>query len=152
VENRKSVDQRQQDVREFVSQQRQNLTRQGAVVAKWRRRGTQTFGPYYLLVVRDVDGRQQSIYLGAESAFVDAIKAELIELQSPRRRRRQLAQVHYQLRRELGRANVELAHELAKLGLARHGHEIRGWSTRDCQRDKAKKRKGGFHEPGQSSG
>jgi len=137
MENRKSVGQRAGpppgDVRrlavaEFIAAHAGLLAQQGAVVAAWRRRNGRRIGPYYSLVYRELSGRQCSVYLGAVSDLVEAVRRQIAELQAPLRLKRQLAGIRRALRREFVAAQEQLDVELAQIGLSRKGSEIRGWS------------------------
>jgi hypothetical protein len=128
LENDVFVDQRRVAVEQFVAAHRQQLLHQGAIVPKWRQRGARKVGPYFLLVVRGADGRQHSVYLGQPGPLVDEVRQMLADLQAPNTERRQLALVRKQLRTALKQSKQQLDRELAKAGLYRKGHEIRGWS------------------------
>jgi hypothetical protein len=128
MENRETVDQRLRRVEEFIGRHQHELARQGAIVATLRHRKGQRIGPYYLLTVRDVSGRQRSIYLGADSNVIAAARDAVARLQAPLVLRRQFLKVHKQLRLGLRAAQRELDKELDQVGLIRKGSEIRGWS------------------------
>ena len=126
-ENNKSVDQRRLAIDQFLAKHVQQLARQGAVVATWRRRDRRRAGPYHLLVCRDSNGRQRSVYLGADKALVSQTRECLSELQAQHRQQCCLRRVRRQVRRELADSRVGLDLELAKVGLVRKGAEVRGW-------------------------
>jgi hypothetical protein len=129
LENRNSVDQRRQAAARFIAAHRALLARQGSFAATWRTRAGRRTGPYFLLVVRDAQGRQRSVYLGVNGKLAEEVRAELARLQAPERERRVFCRVKRQLRRALARAQQELDRQLAPAGLWRKGSEIRGWRT-----------------------
>ncbi len=138
MENRNSVDQqryaaeqRRRAALRFLAAHGEFLARRGSLCATWRRRGAARTGPYYLLVVRDAQGRRLSVYLGVDSPLVEEVRGELARLQAPLRERRIFGRVQRQLRRALDQARRELDSNLAPTGLRRKGCEIRGW--RFCQ-------------------
>ena len=126
MEKRNSVDQRRLAVRTFLAAYAASLGCQGAVVRTWRRRVRRRLGPYYLLVCRDANGRQQSVYLGPTGPLVDEARQTLVRLQAPYRQRREVEAARQAFRRELARSRSELDAELATIGLNRQGSEIRG--------------------------
>ena len=127
-ENRKSVDQRRQVAARFIAEHRELLARRGSLVATWRSRAGRRTGPYFLLVVRDEQGRQRSVYLGADEKLADEVRAELAALQTPERERRVFCRVKRQLRRALKAAQRDLDAHLPP-GLWRKGSEFRGVRT-----------------------
>jgi hypothetical protein len=113
------------------------FSRQGSVVASWRRRGTRTYGPYYRLAYRDA-GRQKSIYLGCEDAapaarpapsLVQEVRRRLALLQTPRRRCRVLDRLRRHISAALRIQKIRLNIQLRPLGLHLKGFEVRGWRT-----------------------
>jgi hypothetical protein len=121
---------RSEAVARLMSDNAALLTKQGAVVAAWRWRGGRRLGPYYSIHFRDALGRQRAIYLGPEGELVVAARRALVELQTPRRLKRRLAEARRALAREAAAARREMDDGLQRLGLRRQGHEIRGWSRR----------------------
>jgi hypothetical protein len=121
---------RAKNISEFIATYRAALARQGSISKTWRLRAGKRVGPYFLLVVRDETGRRRSVYLGVEGPLVDAARAELAELQNPRREHRVFTRTKYQLRREHRLVRRELDQQLALVGLRRKGSEIRGWRLR----------------------
>jgi hypothetical protein len=73
LENRKGADQHAHPALALLAARPDLFARQGSVVASWRRRGTQTYGPYYRLIYRD-ERRQRSIYLGRAGGLVEEIR------------------------------------------------------------------------------
>ncbi len=57
---------------------------------RWQRLGAAAprTGPYYLLVVRDAQGRRLSVYLGVASPLVEEVRGHLSRLQAPLRESR----------------------------------------------------------------
>ncbi len=137
MEKRNSVDQqryaaeqRRRAALRFIDEHRAILACQGSLVATWRQRAATRTGPYFLLVVRDAQGRRPSVYLGVASPLVEEVRGQLARLQSPLRERRISCRVQRQLRRELRHARQELDRNLAPTELRRKGSEIRGWRSR----------------------
>jgi hypothetical protein len=124
------VDQRSRAVADFITVHAERLAKQGSIVAKWRRRDGHWLGPYYFLASRDAAGRQRAVYLGRRGAVVASVSKRLDSLQRPRRQRRAIEAARKLLRRGLAAAKRQLDVELAKVGLRRHGHEVRGWASR----------------------
>jgi hypothetical protein len=112
-----------------MAQYRAELSRQGAIVATWRRRSDRPVGPYFRLVCRDGDGRQRSVYLGVAGTVVNDAQAALARLQASRNERRVLNQLHQHAKSGLVTAKRQIDEELKALGLRRQGAEIRGWSN-----------------------
>jgi hypothetical protein len=113
------------------------FSRQGSVVASWRRRGTRIYGPYYRLAYRDA-GRQKSIYLGCEDAapvartapsLVEEVRRRLALRQTPRRRCRILDRLRRHISAALRIQKTKLNIQLRPLGLYLKGFEVRGWRT-----------------------
>ncbi len=90
-------------------------------------RGAVRTGPYFLLVVRDAQGRRLSVYLGVASPLVEEVRNELARLQASLRERRIFCRAQRQLRPALDQARRELDSNLTPIGLRRKGSEIRGW-------------------------
>jgi hypothetical protein len=127
MENAKSVDQRRQAVDLFIAAHRDSLIRQGAVVSKWRQRGGRTLGPYYLLVCRDRDGRQRSVYLAP--TLVEEVREMLRSLQLPIKQSRSLEKARRKIRSALRKSWTTVSMEISQVGLKRKGAHINGWST-----------------------
>jgi hypothetical protein len=132
LENPEFVDQHRAAVLARLAHLRRFLCRQGAVVRTRRRRNQDAAaGPYFAVAYRDDEGRQRSVYLGPESDLVAEVRELLAEYRRPLREQRDLARVRAALRRALRAERAQLDRQLAKVGLARKGAEIRGWrSTR----------------------
>ena len=129
METVNSVDQRRQVVGAFVALHHDDLVRQGAVISTWRRRGSRKLGPYYLLVCRDRQGRQRSVYLGPAGTLVDEIRTMLSSLQQPSVQSRVLRKARRQIRSALSKSWQELSVQLASVGLKRRGTHISGISA-----------------------
>jgi hypothetical protein len=131
LENPDFVDQQRAAVLARLVQLRRYLCRQGAVVRTRRRRrgGDAVAGPYFAVAYRDDEGRQRSVYLGPESYLVADVRELLAEYRRPLREQRDLARVRAALRRALRTERAKLDRQLAKVGLARKGAEIRGWRS-----------------------
>ncbi len=150
LENRNSVDQRRQAALRFIAAHRHRLARGGSLAATWRRRAAARTGPYYLLVVRDVQGRRMSVYLGVASPLVEEVRGELARLQAPLRKRQILRGAQRQLRRALRQARQQLDRDLASTSLRRKGCEIRGW--RSCRAGLATRSRGPSIQHGNATG
>ena len=129
MEKRITVDQRRLAIEAYFAEHRERLARQGAIVPTWRRRGDRRLGPYYLLVSRDAAGRQHTVYLGRSIALAEEVRKKLEALQAAHRRRRKIESARQALRRSLAAAKRQYGVELAKVGLRRHGSEVRGWAA-----------------------
>ncbi len=129
MENRKPVDQKAaavcQRVLNLIAANPGVLAEQGAVVEGWREFRGRRLGPYFRLAFR-VDGRQRSIYLGADRDLASAIRGLLADLQMPRHKRQALARLRKLTKKSMTRHKKQLRKELAKRGLYLKGHEIRG--------------------------
>jgi hypothetical protein len=82
------------------------------------------------VVYRDEHGCQRSIYLGAESNLVKEVRNLLADYRRPLQQQRAFATVRAALRRALRDERAQLDQQLAQVGLARKGAEIRGWASR----------------------
>ncbi len=130
MEKRTFVDQRRGHVEQFIAEHRDQLARQGSLVASWRRRGQQLIGPYYKLTCRSATGKQVAVYLGPDGALVADVRETLAQLQARTTVDRTLDTARRQMRRELETTKKALAVELAQVGLFLKGSEIRGWRRR----------------------
>lgn len=126
MEKSHSGDQHRQRVWAFINTHRDRLGHQGAVIETWRTRGGRRLGPYFALKLR-VDGRQRSLYLGADAQLAGEVRAELAQLQAPVRNQRWFRRQEQVIRRELARCRNELNRELSSSLLYAKGSEIRGW-------------------------
>lgn len=126
MEISKIVDQR---VRKFLEENEDRLARQGSIVSGYRQRDGRRWGPYFRLMCRLEDGRQTSVYLGANIALVDQVRDCLSELQAPIRDDRCLRKVRLQIRRELAIVHIGLSEQIVDFGLFLHGNDVRGWSS-----------------------
>jgi hypothetical protein len=126
MENRRFVDQRRAAVEQFMADHRDELIRQGVLVATFRRRGDRILGPYHQLTCRR-DGRQVAVYLGSDEALIGDVRERLARLQQSRSEEAKLHMVRRAVRSQARAARQQLDAELVKLGLYRKGHEIRGW-------------------------
>lgn len=129
MENRESVDQKQTKVWRFVTENSDELSRGGAVVAGWRVYRGCRLGPYFRLTCR-TEGRQRSCYLGADPKLANQVREELRRLQAPLVAERRLNGQRRSLRRELARQRQFLEDELQAFGLWLQGGEVRGWRRR----------------------
>lgn len=120
--------QRRDEIWALITARADLFRHQGAVVESWRTRNGHRFGPYYRLAYRE-DGRQQSRYLGTDGELANEIRKLLVELQEPAERERKHRRQLRVLRKELARHKAIWGEELAKIGLARKGAEVRGYRT-----------------------
>lgn len=127
MEKDDSVDQRLRAVEQFLAEHEERLAQQGAIVMTYRQRGGRRLGPYYRLTCRNSKQRQVSIYLGLEGPVITFTRQRLDQLQERRRQQRFWKNVRREVHKKLKVARVELAAELAQLGLRSQGAEIRGW-------------------------
>jgi hypothetical protein len=118
-----SVDQNR--VLRLLADQRELFARQGGVHPSWRYYRGRRLGPFYRLLYRQ-DGKQRAVYLGADLALAEEVRAALGELQSPLRERRERRRLLEGARRALRAQMTELDRELKKVGLYRKGNEVRG--------------------------
>jgi len=129
LENQDSVDQKtarvRQRVGELIAACPDVLADQGSVVEGWRDYQGRRLGPYYRLTYR-IDGRQQSIYLGADPQLADEVRRLLEDLKAPRRQRLLLAQQRQMVKRSLADHKMRWQVELAEVGLYLKGNEVRG--------------------------
>jgi hypothetical protein len=101
------------------------FSHQGCVAASWRKRGAQTFGPYYRLVHR-VEGRQQSLYLGRAGALVDQVRRALTAAHRPLNKYRLFERLRRQIRASLRIHKISVRALLRPFGLRLKGYEVRG--------------------------
>jgi len=127
------VDQQTHPALALIARRAELFARQGSIVAAWRRRGTQTYGPYYRLCYRE-GGRQRSVYLGRESALVAQVRQTLTDLQRPLRQYRAVARLQRQVKTALRADKGRLNRQLRLLGLRLQGFEVRGWRTSPTRR------------------
>ena len=102
------------------------FTRSGTIVATWRWRGQERYGPYYRVAYR-CEGRQCAIYLGRCGELVEKVRALLAELQEPLRFRRELADMRRAATQALRKVKAELDRAFGALGFYARGFEMRGW-------------------------
>ena len=112
----------------FIQNNAQTFARCGSVVATYRTRGTNRYGPYYRIAYR-VAGRQCSIYLGRCKKLADRARTLLARLQQPRDYRRQCRKAERQRRTTLRRVIRHWQQTIRSYGLNLRGCEIRGWRT-----------------------
>lgn len=131
MENRQFVDQktepRRNSVERWIATHRDELSRQGAVVATYRSYRGRKLGPYFRLAYRSGDGRQRSLYLGASAELAQHVRQLLRECHAGLRKRRERRRLHQLLRSELKKAKALWRDELSRLGLRLQGYEVRGW-------------------------
>jgi len=131
LENRQFVDQktepRTKAIERWIATHRNELSRQGVVVATYRSYRGRKLGPYFRLAFRRGDGRQRSIYLGASAELAQHVRGLLQECQAGLREQRERDRVRKLLRTELKKAKALWRDELSKLGLRLQGYEVRGW-------------------------
>lgn len=129
MENRDFVDQKAARVRQRVTERiaahARVLADQGSVVEGWRPYRGRQLGPYYRLTFR-IDGRQRSIYLGADPQLADEVRRLLADLKAPRRQRLLAAQQRQRVKRSLANHKIQWQAELAEVGLYLKGNEVRG--------------------------
>ena len=148
LENTESADQKRQQARQQARQQKHQqkqqqklqaivqliaaqaniLGTQGAVVQTWRTYAGTRLGPYFSLIFRQ-EGRQRSLYLGADSKFADEVRELLEQVQGPLRERRAAKRRRASTERELRRCKSAWDAELHPYGLRLQGWEVRGWRT-----------------------
>jgi hypothetical protein len=133
MENPKTVDQLLHPALDLIACNPKIFTRQGTVVATWRRRGDKIFGPYYRLAYRQA-GRQCSIYLGRAGALVQRVRSSLAALHGRLRDCRFAQQIRLQIRGSLRAQKTRLATFLKPLGLRLQGFEVRGWRASSLRR------------------
>jgi len=135
LENRESVDQKtvlvRQHVTDLIAAHREVLAEQGTVVEGWREYGGHRLGPYFRLAYR-IEGRQGSIYLGADQELAEDVRGLLADLQAPHRRRLALSRLCKRTKKSLANHKQELRAELAKIGLYLKGNEVRGVRNLTC--------------------
>jgi uncharacterized protein with von Willebrand factor type A (vWA) domain len=81
-------------------------------------------GPYFRLLFRH-NGKQESIYLGADRIVAEEVRHRLQDLQAPLKERRALDHIREVARAALRKQMRELDRELRQLGAYRKGFEIR---------------------------
>ena len=128
MENRKSADQHAHPAMALLAARPDLFARQGSVVASWRRRGTQTYGPYYRLIYRD-ERRQRSIYFGRAGGLVEEVRGRLRALQAPLRSRRAVQRTRRHAAALVRASKTQLNLQLRPWGLRLQGFEVRGWRT-----------------------
>jgi hypothetical protein len=133
LETERIVDQQTHPALALIARRAELFARQGSIVAAWRRRGSQTYGPYYRLSYRE-GGRQRSVYLGREGALVAQLRQELADLQRPLRQYRAVARLERQVKTALRADKGRLNRHLRLLGLRMQGFEVRGWRTSPTRR------------------
>jgi len=121
-----SVDHGRGAVLQFVADHADLLRRQGSVQASWRPGAGGRRGPYFRLVFRRA-GRQEALYLGADRALADEVRALLLTLRAGRRRAREFERQLALARAALRQQRHALDQELLGRGLYRKGSEVRGW-------------------------
>ena len=132
------------EIQEFVDQQTHPalarlaarpdiFTRQGSVAATWRRRGTQTYGPYYRLSYRD-GGSQHAVYLGRAGDLVEQVRRKLDILQRSLRQHRAVDRLRRQVRASLRVQKLRVSALLCPFGLRLKGFEVRGWRISPLRR------------------
>lgn len=126
MEKQELVAQRRITVARFISEHANDLVWQGSIINSYRLRQGRRLGPYFKLVCRR-DGRQRSVYLGNDAVFREEVSLQLERLQAPVLRGRALEALSQTVRAQARLAGRMLDRELAKHGLVRQGHEIRGW-------------------------
>jgi len=128
LENRQSADQHPHPALALLAVRPDLFARQGSVVASWRRRGTQTYGPYYRLIYRE-EGRQRAIYLGRAGRLVEEVRGRLLALQAPLRGRRVMKRTRRHAAALMRASKARLNLQLRPCGLRLQGFEVRGWRT-----------------------
>lgn len=141
----RSRDQIEADVWEFLLENASLLSEHGTVVQSWRGPNHQN-GPYFRLDYTGDDGRRRAVYLGADCELAAQVRQRLAELQRPDKERRVLARARRVAKWELRKAMQGLEREMAALGLALHGSEIRGWQSSSVFKKTAAGQTGGRHD------
>ena len=114
-----------QRITELIAANTSTFAHQGSVVEGWRDYRGRRLGPYFRLAFR-VDGRQKSIYLGADKTLADDIRKRLTALQEVRRKQQALSHLRALIKKSLANHRQRLQAELAEVGLYLKGNEIRG--------------------------
>ena len=109
------------------------FARSGTIVATWRWRGQERYGPYYRVAYR-CEGRQRAIYLGRCGELVEKVRALLAELQEPLRFKRRLAEMRRAVTQALRKVKAELDRAFGALGFYARGFEMRGWRRAEAVR------------------
>jgi hypothetical protein len=128
LENRTLRDQQVHPALSLLAARPELFVRQGTVAASCRRRGTQSYGPYYRLTYHD-GGRQHSIYLGREGPLVEQVRLALARLQQNRSQCQFLERTRRQTLASLRVHKLRVNALLHPYGLRMKGFEVRGWRT-----------------------
>ena len=91
----------------------------------WRSGGGQRRGPYFRLAYRD-DAGQRSVYLGRSTELAEAVRGLLADRQRPRKERLQATRMRASVRAAIRQAEVQMAREMALVGVRVKGWEFRG--------------------------
>ena len=110
----------------FINNNAQIFKNCGSVVAGYRTRGSNRYGPYYRVAYR-IAGRQCSIYLGRCKELADRARALLARLQQPRDYCRMCRKADRQRRATLKQVIRRWQQTIRAYGLDLRGCEIRGW-------------------------
>ncbi len=140
LEKSTSVDQLDHPALRLLAARPELFTRQGHVVAGWRRLNGKTFGPYYRLGYRE-GGRQHSVYLGREGALVERIRRTLESIQRPRAEHRTIRRLERQVLASLRIEKIRLGSLLRPYGLRLKGMEVRGWRCSPLRRFLTRRRR-----------
>ena len=111
---------------DFITNNTQIFANCGSVVASYRTRGTNRYGPYYRVAYR-IAGRQCSLYLGRCKELAGRARELLARLQQPRDYRRMCRKADRQRRATLKRVIRRWQQTIRAYGLDLRGCEIRGW-------------------------
>jgi hypothetical protein len=111
---------------DLIAARPDRFTRQGYVVATYRRRNGRTFGPYYALRYRD-NGRAFSVYLGPAGPLVERVRQALAVVQQSLRQRCTFRRITRSIRTALRTHRLRVGNLLRPLGLYLKGYEVRGW-------------------------
>ena len=118
---------------DFVRRNAQLFARVGSVVATYRTRGNDRFGPYYRLIYRQ-DQRQRSRYLGRSEELAKQVRELLRQLQKPRDDRLAIQRSHRLRKATLLRLKREWQQVIRAYGLQPHGWTVRGLRARGWPR------------------
>lgn len=135
LENPEFVDQKFQQVAEFIASRPEIFTVQGQVIQTWRTYKNRRLGPYYQLIYRE-GSRQRALYLGRSGALAERVRELLGKMQAPKKDRRSRTKTRALIAAEMRRTKHELNQQLGQRGLYLKGFEIRGWRTARVQADR----------------
>ena len=112
-------------MRELVQSQLSVFSRQGAIVATWRKHQGRKLGPYYRLAWRE-EGGQRSRYLGCSTWVVEKVRELLARVQRTSAKAASCNGSSAPARAAMRSGKGLLRKELGRLGLWLKGFEVRG--------------------------